>query len=257
MHRYDDLFFSYIESGALRSARRIVPLLAATFPVHSVVDFGCGRGAWLRVFAENAVEDVLGIDGPYISQSELLIGAERFRAADLCAPIELGRRFDLAISFEVGEHLPETAAPRFVHTICRHAPIVAFSAAVPGQGGEHHVNEQPYTFWRDLFAGEGFRLFDWIRPHIAGDGQIEPWYRNNALLFVADAAVAGLPAAAAATEVPPGEPIADRSSLPAKLRRSILQLLSVEQVDRLAVAKHAAIVATQRLRSARPSLGSR
>jgi len=42
--------------------------------------------------------------------------------------------------------------------------FVAASAAVLGQGGEHHLNEQPHDYWRDMFLQRGFALIDGLRP---------------------------------------------------------------------------------------------
>jgi SAM-dependent methyltransferase len=115
--------------------------------VRSVVDFGCGSGVWLAAWQRLVVDDVIGVDGEQ-ARSSLKISAERFLAADLRKPIRLGRRFDLAQSLEVAEHLPPQSASVFVETLTTHAPLILFSAAVPGQGGEHHVNEQPPEYWR-------------------------------------------------------------------------------------------------------------
>lgn len=43
------------------------------------------------------------------------------------------RAFDLAISLEVAEHLPETSADVFVESLTAAAPIIVFSAAIPMQ----------------------------------------------------------------------------------------------------------------------------
>jgi hypothetical protein len=252
MYAYDDLFFSYIEGGSSRSARIVVPLLVTALQPRSVVDFGCGRGAWLKIWLDNGVQDALGLDGAYVRRDSLLIPPEKFREADLTRDIDLGRRFDLAISLEVGEHLPTEAAQTFVRNICRAAPLVAFSAAVPGQGGEHHINEQPYSFWRALFAAEGYRAFDFVRPRIAGAKTVEPWYRYNTLLFVEDGRIAGLPRDVAGTRLPDEVPDPDVSPLPYRVRKSILRRLPVDQVTRLAVVKHKVMTGAARLRGSVP-----
>ena len=245
MYGYDDTFFSYIEAGSRRSAAVVAPLLAGALRARSVADFGCGRGAWLRSWLDIGIDDVVGIDGPYVRPDELLVPAERFRHGDLTTALDLGRRFDLVTSFEVGEHLPASASATFVDNLCRHAPMVAFSAAVPGQGGEHHVNEQPYEFWRDHFARQGYRCFDFIRPRIAGARAVEPWYRYNALLFVADGTVAALPSDVRATRIADGAPVPDVSPLLFRWRKRILRHAPRRQVDRLAVLKHRLVLATQ------------
>ena len=248
MYRYDELFFTYIQTGSVRSARRVVHVLASMLNPRSVADIGCGRGAWLKVWLESGTSDVLGVDGPYVPQEGLLVTSALFRSADLRSPIDLGRRFDLVTSFEVGEHLPLAASEAFVESLCRHAPIVAFSAAVPGQGGEQHVNEQPYEFWRDLFAKRGYRLFDCIRPLIAQSRDVEPWYRYNALLFVSDTAIARLPTMAQATRIADGAAVPDVSPPLFRFRKRLLLHAPVWLVDRLAIIKHRLIVLGERAR---------
>ena len=87
-----------------------------------------------------------GLDGPFVNRNELLIPNERFSVAELTGPISLGRQFDLVQSLEVAEHLPKTSAERFVQTLVTHGTRVLFSAAIPGQGGENHINEQPLEY---------------------------------------------------------------------------------------------------------------
>ncbi|MDW8444469.1 MAG: hypothetical protein RML45_09315 [Acetobacteraceae bacterium] len=101
-------------------------------------------------------------------------------------PIDLDRRFDLALSLEVAEHLPPERAAGFVADLVRLAPAVLFSAAIPLQGGTNHVNERWQAFWAGLFASHGYRAFDVIRPRVWDDPRVEPWYRQNTVLFLAD-----------------------------------------------------------------------
>ena len=104
-YEYGADFYRFMASFAVRSARRIVPKLIAALPVRSVVDFGCGHGAWLSVWAE-AGASVFGVDGAYVDRRLLLIDPACFQAADLSEPIDLGRKFDLVQSLEVAEHIP-------------------------------------------------------------------------------------------------------------------------------------------------------
>lgn len=192
MTKYHKTFFSHISPGSSASARRVVPLLLGLTEVSSVVDVGCGTGAWLAEFAVAGIEDYVGIDGDYIEPAALAIPEDRFRPLDLEQPLRLGRRFDLATCLEVAEHLRPEYAPILVRSLTSLAPVVAFSAAIPGQGGLGHVNEQWPDYWAELFAGEGFGLVDWFRMALWEDGSIEPWYRQNLVLYVAHDRVAGL-----------------------------------------------------------------
>src|SRR5262249_5217435 len=148
---YDAAFYEAQADGSLRSARVVVPLVTRLVEPRSVVDVGCGVGTWLRAFVENGVEDVLGVDGAYVDRNRLCIDPARFQAMDLARPQPLGRTFDLAVCLEVGEHLPTRAAPGLVAMLTA-APVVLFSAAIPGQGGTNHVNEQWPNFWQRLFS---------------------------------------------------------------------------------------------------------
>ncbi|MDQ6727867.1 MAG: class I SAM-dependent methyltransferase [Actinomycetota bacterium] len=182
--RYHPTFFSEVAPGSAASAHRIVPLLLGLTDIGSVVDVGCGAGGWLATFAELGVDDYLGIDGSYVDAASLPFPSDRFRAHDLEDPIVLDRRFDLALSLEVAEHLGADRAAAHVVSLTGLAPIVAFSAAIPGQGGVGHVNEQWPDYWEALFAARGYVLLDWFRPQLWDDDAIEPWYRQNLFLFV-------------------------------------------------------------------------
>lgn len=173
-----------LATGALRSARRIVPMVMDLVKPHSVVDVGCGLGSWLAVFRQHGIEDFLGIDGFEPEPSGLEIPARQFRRHDLAQPLELDRRFDLVVCLEVAEHLLPDHGRALVESLTRLGPIVLFSAAVPGQGGRGHVNEQWPDYWAGCFDPLGYRPVDCIREAIWEDGEVEPWYRQNALLYV-------------------------------------------------------------------------
>ena len=76
------------------------------------------------------------------TRSRLLTDPAKFTAVDLRDSFAIGRTFDLAISLEVAEHPPEEFAEPLVERLVTAAPFVLFSAAIPEQGGIHHVNEQ-------------------------------------------------------------------------------------------------------------------
>ncbi|RXG99137.1 class I SAM-dependent methyltransferase [Bradyrhizobium sp. C-145] len=180
---YGAQFFKEQSGGSFESASVIVPLVLRLFKVNSVVDVGCGVGAWLHEFATNGVSDYLGIDGDYVPRDQLRIPSERFRSMDLRSITDIGRKFDLACSLEVAEHLPESSANEFVSALVAAAPIVLFSAAVKGQGGRNHLNEQWPSYWAERFSGHGYSAFDCVRPQIYDDSRIRPWYRQNLLVF--------------------------------------------------------------------------
>jgi SAM-dependent methyltransferase len=176
--------------GSLESARVIVPIIVGLLKPKSVIDFGCGLGAWLKAFQENGVEEVKGLDGPYLDRSKLLIDNTSFRSVDLCQPVDIEGRWDLAICLEVAEHLPPMAGAALVRVLTDSAPLVLFSAAIPGQTGRGHINEQWPVYWRQLFERQGFRRLDPVRRHIWQDHRVDWWYRQNILLYASEEAIA-------------------------------------------------------------------
>ena len=184
MQPYTANFFSTSETGSSRSAKQTIPLLLEWIHPASVIDVGCGIGTWLAAFQECNITDLVGIDGDYVDREMLKIPKEKFQGMDLTQPFQIARTFDLAISLEVAEHLPDASAAGFVASLVQLAPIIVFSAAVPGQGGVEHVNEQWPEYWRDHFAHHDYILVDCIRYRLWHDEAILWHYRQNMLLFV-------------------------------------------------------------------------
>jgi hypothetical protein len=175
------------------SAQHVVPLVSSLIHPSSVVDVGCGSGAWLDVFREHGADRILGLDGHNIDPAWLCIPKACFRAVDLSQPFQLAEFFDLAVCLEVAEHLPKQSAWGFIRSLVRLAPVILFSAAVPLQGGTHHINEQWPAYWQDLFAKHGYRMLDLIRKEIWSKPEVQFWYRQNILLFVREDLVAARP----------------------------------------------------------------
>ena len=200
---YDRAFYRRHVSGARSSAGVIVPLVVAWLNPRSVVDVGCGVGSWLAEFRRNGVEDVLGVDGPHVDRALLEIPADRFEARDLTKPVAIPRSFDLALCLEVAEHLPESSADALVGSLVALAPVILFSAAVPGQGGTGHVNEAWPEAWARRFSARGYDWADPIRPRVWTSRDVEPWYAQNALLYCRRGLFSPAPWGAAGTESGP------------------------------------------------------
>jgi len=154
------------------------------FNPKSVIDIGCGIGTWLSVFKENNVLEFIGVDGGYVDKSKLMIPLDRFISADLRLPFRYPKRFDLAISLEVAEHLPSESSEPFVDTLVNLSDVILFSAAVPGQGGQNHINEQWVNYWQEKFSRRGYIFYDDLRPVIWWNSNIEWWYKQNIFLVI-------------------------------------------------------------------------
>jgi SAM-dependent methyltransferase len=199
---YTPEFFKTALGTSYASAQRIVPLVLAIVPARSVLDVGCGTGHFLRAFREAGVADITGIDGDHVPRDQLVIEPRHFVSGDLSQGFDLKRRYDLAVSLEVAEHLPPPAAEVFVAALVRHASVVVFSAAIPFQGGTAHCNEQWQSYWAQLFARHGYQPYDPFRPVIWRDGRVAWWYRQNILLFADAQARAAHPALAKLSPAP-------------------------------------------------------
>jgi SAM-dependent methyltransferase len=181
---YGSSFYDDQADGSQRSAREVVPYVLELTRVRSVVDVGCGVGTWLRSYADQGIVDYLGLDGAWVDVERLLVPPDRFQPTDLSNPPAVSRRFDLAQSLEVAEHIEESRSGAFVEFLTSLADIVVFSAAVPYQGGTHHVNEQWPGYWEALFHQRGFVLYDVFRPRLWLNSTVEWWYSQNMFMYI-------------------------------------------------------------------------
>jgi len=175
---YDKEFYDNITDGAERSAKVMVPGYMSMLTVDSVVDIGCGRGVWGREFMRNGCRDVLGVDGPYVTDPVI-----PFMAHDLREPLVLDKEYDLAVCLEVAEHLPEEYADVLVQSLSDASDTILFGAAIPYQTGHGHVNCQWPSYWAEKFHQHGYAVDD-FRYKYWTDPRIEPWYIQNTLLYI-------------------------------------------------------------------------
>ena len=251
MYEYSADFYNYINQGAIDSARKVLPRVRALVasPVDSVLDVGCGAGAWLSVWKEGGAS-VIGLDGDYVETDSLLIDAAEFVPADLAAGFSLGRRFAVVQCLEVAEHLTEGSAVRLVESLCQHSDVVVFSAAPPGQGGENHINEKPYEYWRHIFQSQGYAMYDAVRPGLLSEKSVKPWYRYNMFIFISDQGDPALRAALSPYRVSDSSPVADVSPPLYRLRKRVVRLLPPFVMTALAIVKKQSFIMSQRLRPA-------
>ncbi|MGO4456390.1 methyltransferase domain-containing protein [Streptomyces sp. M-16] len=189
---YGTWFYESQQDGSARSAERVLPLVFDLVRPSSVVDLGCGTGSWLAAAGRLGAQTLLGVDGDWVAESALRIRPESFLRWDLSVPLRLDdRRFDLAMSLEAAEHLDPGRADSLVADLCALSDVVLFSAAIPGQTGSDHRNEQWPNYWRDHFGRWGYELVDCLRTRLWDDPEIEPWYAQNAYLYVSADRLAG------------------------------------------------------------------
>jgi hypothetical protein len=116
---------------------------------------------------------------------------EHFCQQDLTADWRLGRRFSAILCLEVAEHLDSRFEKTLIRSLTDHSDLVVFSAACPGQPGQHHVNCQWPAHWQSIFNSLGFSCSDEIRWDLWAFQEIEPWYRQNMFMAWYDPMHAG------------------------------------------------------------------
>ena len=184
MQAYSESFYARIAEGSLLSAKEIVPVLFELIQPKSVIDAGCGIGAWLSIFQAHGVNEILGLDGDYVDQDSLLISKQYFKASNLTRPLDISRKYDLVVSMEVAEHLPIESADKFIDSLTKLGSVILFSAAIPYQGGMDHVNEQWPDYWQTKFQERGYIAIDCLRKKFIQNSNVEWWYAQNMIIYV-------------------------------------------------------------------------
>jgi hypothetical protein len=186
--RYTKSFFRNREQSSRRSAEMVLPFVFEIVRPTSVVDFGCGTGTWLEAAKRLSAARVLGIEGEWIRGKKTLLETHELEVRNLDDPVSVPERFELAISLEVAEHLKPARAAGFVHDLCSASEVVLFGAAIPEQGGTGHIHERWQSYWAALFANEGYRCLDVVRPRFWDEPDVMPWYKQNAFLYATEGA---------------------------------------------------------------------
>jgi SAM-dependent methyltransferase len=170
----------------LLAPSEIVPVIIDLIKPNSVIDIGCGTGTFLKIFKDNGVQEILGIDGPWCDQKLLLenINISEFHEREMESSLDINQKYDLAVCLEVAEHLSPERADSFVKELTTISNIILFSAAIPRQGGDHHFNEQWLTYWKQLFEKYDFEIHDVLRSKFWDNPNIYWWYKQNMVLII-------------------------------------------------------------------------
>lgn len=169
----------------LDAAKEIVPELVKLLKPNSVVDFGCGLGTFLYCFKKEGLKQVLGLGGPWVNKELLYkyITPVEFKECNLEEEINLENKFDLVISLEVAEHLSRKYADIFIKNLIAAGEMIVFSASIPYQEGQNHINEQWLDYWEQKFLDHAYEMHDILRPIFWDNRNIFWWYKQNMVLF--------------------------------------------------------------------------
>jgi cyclopropane fatty-acyl-phospholipid synthase-like methyltransferase len=186
-HPYSKAFYFAQTRSASLAASKYANIIKSYYHPTSVIDFGCGHGSWLKSFDESfSVSELVGVDGSWNSSENMPDEKIRFIPLDLASSNVLPspKRFDLAMSVEVAEHLPKASAESFVDLISSCSDVVVFGAAITLQGGINHINEQFPSYWAEIFLARKYYPFDIFRQVVWDDFDIPFWYKQNTFLYV-------------------------------------------------------------------------
>ena len=204
-------FYESVNQRASETAKLVFEILNKYVRVNSIVDAGCGSGAWIRTALEEGLEKAYGLD--LTSSIDLInknsdfkeqLDSGRIQLIErdfVSNPISEFPKADLAVCLEVLEHLPPSTAESLVARLTEASDFVIFSAAQPGQGGTYHINEQELRYWVDQFAKYDFEPFDPFREILSESNFVPRFYSLNMLLLVSKEALSA------------GDKIIDRTSL--------------------------------------------
>lgn len=181
---YNDAFYEDQAKFSYQSAQIVLKyvfehLVSAT----SLLDIGCGTGSWLSAATKLGVKNILGLDSSSSAANKLMIDKKNWKQTDISQPISLHRKFDLAMSMEVAEHINVDLHECFINNLTRHADTIIFSAALPYQGGTGHQSENWPQYWAALFSEKGYDCYDIIRHNIWNNPKIQFWYKQNIFIF--------------------------------------------------------------------------
>ena len=98
---------------------------------------------------------MIGLEGSWLHDDAKVLPADHYRVVDLEEPFSLPQTFDVCTCIEVAEHLEPNRADGVVRDLCALSDVVGFSAAVIGQGGKGHKNEQWQEYWCHKFIANG------------------------------------------------------------------------------------------------------
>jgi cyclopropane fatty-acyl-phospholipid synthase-like methyltransferase len=169
---YDAHFFSENLADSRPMAEYLAPKIVEVFGIKRLVDFGAATGHWVSALSRAGV-DVIGIEGSTSAKPYLVCDPTRMRFLDLRFPLPMEQfpfsEADTVMSIEVAEHIEETYADRYIENMLSFKPNrVLMTAAIPGQGGHWHVNEQPYEYWIEKFNKRGYVLDEAGKKVVSG-----------------------------------------------------------------------------------------
>jgi len=160
---YDDRYFKWHRDYTRDYAIRTMDWYIKLYNPTSVVDFGCGVGAYLESALNNDILDILGFDigGDVVKKYTEPSIHPYIQYLDCTKELFIEKNYDCVISLETGEHIETESSDQFVLNIVgfsKKTGTILFSAAPPGQTGTGHINCQTKEFWIEKFSTHSWNV---------------------------------------------------------------------------------------------------
>jgi trans-aconitate methyltransferase len=133
----------------------VADAITRQFRPQSVNDVGCGPGMILERLRFARGISVIGYEG---SRHCIAFAHPQMRDVIQLADLRVLSTLpaaSLTLCTEVAEHIEPEFASHLVALLCSAMSPIVFTAAPPGQDGNHHVNCREPGYWLDLFAMHG------------------------------------------------------------------------------------------------------
>lgn len=158
---------SYRESEELKDfVKNAANCIKEHYHPQTVLDAGCAMGLLVEALRD------LGVEAYGVDLSEYAISQVREDIRPYCAagsladplPDCLPRRYDLVVSMEVLEHIPEEEGKKAVANLCAITDQVLFCSSPDDTEEPTHVNLHEPSYWCGLFAEQGFFAAGEVKP---------------------------------------------------------------------------------------------
>ncbi|MEJ8816961.1 class I SAM-dependent methyltransferase [Lacibacter sp. H407] len=177
----------------------IADAIVKSYNPKKIIEFGCGSGQLSKALGKRGVA-VLALDG-YAKPDFSGYDSIKFQSLDLNDETgvsqflsQLNETYDLAVSLEVAEHLQPTISFSLIKWMTGVADVVVFSAAVPKQSGDGHINCRTHLDWYKDFQANHFVIADTIRGQFRHHVNVGMWYKTNTIDYVKAGSVFDKPA---------------------------------------------------------------
>lgn len=180
---YDERYFKWHRDNTRDYAIKTMNWYIQEFKPKSIIDYGCGIGAYLESALINDIYDIKGFDigGDNVKKFTDEAVIKYIEYTDCTKPIST-KYYDCVISLETGEHIETESSEQFVKNICNSTKrdgVIIFSAAQPGQSGTGHINCQEKIFWKERFLFNSFVYDDLLTEYITDN-----WSRLGAPIYI-------------------------------------------------------------------------